>query len=292
MCTVILQLKTMNISNIFEFPFIEPPSKDTLTKSFEILYLLLALDVKGEITELGKRIAYFPLDPIYSNMLIKSVDFHCLEDILDLISLLSVDTIFYTPKGKEQQVMNARKQFYAAEGDHITLLNVYKNYKAVKGDKDWCKNHFINIRSMYTADKIRQQLVEYCENQKYNFETCNGNIEVILRCLTASSYLKIAQKVDSSSSTGKNVIGSRCQYRTLHRHQLASIHPTSTLFGVNPQPDYVIYNISFLFSSYIDSLIYILYELVFTSKNYLRCVSSISKEWIVDLTPPIFQNLK
>lgn len=240
MCTVILQLKTMNISNIFTFPFIEPPTKDTLTKSFEILYLLQALDSNGDITELGKKIAYFPLDPIYSNMLIKAVDFHCLEEILDLVSLLSVESIFYTPKGKEQQVMSSRKQFTAAEGDHITLLNVYKNYKSVKGDKEWCKQHFINIRSLYTADKIRSQLVDYCKHMKYDFQSCNGNIETILKCLTASSYLKIAQKIDQVG------ISTRCQYRTLHRHQIASIHPTSSLFGINPQPDYIIFNISFL----------------------------------------------
>ena len=68
--------------------------------------------------------------------------------MIDLVALLSVDTIFYTPPEKRDQVIDARKLFLAREGDHLTLLNVLSAYLENNASKEWCVRHYINARNM------------------------------------------------------------------------------------------------------------------------------------------------
>ena len=55
------------------------------------------------MTDIGKQMSAFPLDPAYSRMLIASVDLRCSEEMLSLISMLSVEHLFYRPSSKKSQ---------------------------------------------------------------------------------------------------------------------------------------------------------------------------------------------
>lgn len=44
-------------------------------------------------------------------------------------------------------------------GDHLTMLNVYHAWKSHGEDSHWCYEHFLNFRSIKSADSVRTQLV-------------------------------------------------------------------------------------------------------------------------------------
>jgi len=67
---VVLLLKSLNIENILEFEFMDPPPQDTILSSMYQLWILGALDNVGQLTALGKKMSEFPLDPPLSKMLI------------------------------------------------------------------------------------------------------------------------------------------------------------------------------------------------------------------------------
>ncbi len=52
----------------------------------------------GALTPTGRLMVEFPLDPALSKMLIVSCDMGCSADILIVVSMLSVPSIFYRPK--------------------------------------------------------------------------------------------------------------------------------------------------------------------------------------------------
>lgn len=64
-----------------------------------------------------------------------SPQFHCAEEILTIVSLLSVDSVLHNPPAQRDEVQAVRKKFISSEGDHLTLLNVYRAYKSVNGHK-------------------------------------------------------------------------------------------------------------------------------------------------------------
>lgn len=151
LAAAVLSLKASGIDNVLEFDYMDKPSRASLVRALEELYALGAIDDKGHLSALGKQMAEFPLDPSYSKVLIQSKEYGCSLEVIAIISLLSVDSVFFTPSDKRDQATEARKKFLHPDGDHLTLLNVLKSYWEVKGDMEWCRENFINNRNVKIA---------------------------------------------------------------------------------------------------------------------------------------------
>jgi pre-mRNA-splicing factor ATP-dependent RNA helicase DHX16 len=78
---VVLLLKSLGINNLIEFEFMDPPASETLMRALELLYALGALNDRGELTKLGRRMAEFPVDPMLSKAIIGSEDYGCTEEV-------------------------------------------------------------------------------------------------------------------------------------------------------------------------------------------------------------------
>lgn len=86
---VVLMLKSLGINDVLNFDFLDRPPADTIMRSFEMLYALGALNHKGELTRLGRRMAEFPVDPMLSKAIINSEVFKCTHEVCrSSISLL------------------------------------------------------------------------------------------------------------------------------------------------------------------------------------------------------------
>ena len=123
---MVLLLKSLRVENLLEFDFMDPPPQDNMLNSMYQLWVLGALDNTGELTELGRKMVELPLDPPLSKMVVMSEQFSCSEEILTIVSMLSVPSIFFRPKGRESESEAAREKFFVSESDHLTLLNVYQ----------------------------------------------------------------------------------------------------------------------------------------------------------------------
>lgn len=78
---VMLMLKSLGINDVFNFDFLDKPPADTIMRSLEMLYALGALNHKGELTRLGRRMAEFPVDPMLSKAIINSEVFKCTHEV-------------------------------------------------------------------------------------------------------------------------------------------------------------------------------------------------------------------
>ncbi|KAK9676040.1 hypothetical protein RND81_11G049700 [Saponaria officinalis] len=102
---VILQLKALGVDDIIGFDFMEKPSRMAIVKSLEELFLLGALTDDSKLSDpVGHQMAKLPLDPVYSKALILSSQFNCLEEMLITVAMLSVESIFYMPRDKQDEV--------------------------------------------------------------------------------------------------------------------------------------------------------------------------------------------
>lgn len=123
--TVVLLLKSLNVDDLLMFDFMDPPPQDNILNSMYQLWILGALDNTGNLTELGRKMVEFPLDPPLSKMVIISEQFGCTDELLTIVSMLSVPAIFFRPKDREQESDAAREKFFVSESDHLTLLHVF-----------------------------------------------------------------------------------------------------------------------------------------------------------------------
>lgn len=119
LATTVLQLKTMGINDLLHFDFMDAPPVESLVMALEQLHSLSALDDEGLLTRLGRRMAEFPLEPNLSKMLIMSVALQCSDEILTIVSMLSVQNVFYRPKDKQALADQKKAKFNQAEGKSL-----------------------------------------------------------------------------------------------------------------------------------------------------------------------------
>jgi pre-mRNA-splicing factor ATP-dependent RNA helicase DHX38/PRP16 len=96
------------------------------------LWVLGALDNVGDLTPVGRKMNEFPMEPSMAKMLIASVDYKCSAEMLTIVSMLSVPSVFYRPKERMEEADAAREKFNVPESDHLTLLNVFNQWKSHK----------------------------------------------------------------------------------------------------------------------------------------------------------------
>lgn len=83
---VVLLLKSLGINDLIGFEFLDPPPGETLMRALELLYALGALNDRGELTKLGRRMAEFPVDPMLSKAIISSEKYRCTDEVLSRFS--------------------------------------------------------------------------------------------------------------------------------------------------------------------------------------------------------------
>lgn len=95
---VVLQMKSMYIDAVINFPFPTPPERSTLRQAETVLTHLGALKSssgsEAQITELGQTMSLFPLSPRFSRMLVSGHQHECLPHIISIVSVLSVGNPF------------------------------------------------------------------------------------------------------------------------------------------------------------------------------------------------------
>jgi pre-mRNA-splicing factor ATP-dependent RNA helicase DHX16 len=255
---VVLLLKSLGIDDLIHFDFMDPPPAETLIRALEQLYALGALNDRGQLTKMGRRMAEFPLDPMLSKVIIASENYRCSEEILTIVSMLSVNNaIFYRPKDKAIHADNARVSFNRPQGDHISLLAVYTAWKETEYSTSWCFENFIQHRSMKRARDVREQLEGLLDRVEITLES-NFNDHIAIRKAITSGFFSHTSRLEKG------------HYRTMKHKQSVQIHPTSALFKQLPR--WVIYH-----------------ELVFTTKEYMRCVMEIQSSWLAECAPHVYR---
>jgi pre-mRNA-splicing factor ATP-dependent RNA helicase DHX38/PRP16 len=95
---VVLLLKSLGVENLLEFDFMDPPPQLNILNSMYQLWVLGALDNVGSLTQIGRKMVEFPLDPALAKMLIFSEQLGCSQEVLIVVSMISIPGIFFRPK--------------------------------------------------------------------------------------------------------------------------------------------------------------------------------------------------
>ncbi|KAF9346672.1 DEAH-box RNA helicase prp16, partial [Mortierella sp. AD094] len=259
LATVVLQLKSLNVKNLLEFDFMDPPPQDNLLNSMYQLWIQGALDNTGELTPMGKKMAVFPTEPSLAKMLIVAEKMGCTAEIVTIVSMLSVPSVFYRPKERLEESDSAREKFFVPESDHLTLLNVYTQWRSHGYRDDWCVKHFVQPKAMRKAREVRSQLMDMMKSEKMPYVSCNTDWDVIRKCI-CSAYFHQAGRIKALGEYVNCRTGMPCH-----------LHPTSALYGLGYNPDYIVYH-----------------ELVMTSKEYMQCVTSVDPHWLAELGPMFY----
>lgn len=256
---VVLLLKSLGINDLKEFDFMDPPPQENLQNSMYQLWILGALDNTGMLTDMGRKMVEFPIDPPLAKMLIMAEELGCTDELLIVVSMLSAPPVFFRPKDRAEESDAKREKFFVAESDHLTQLNVYLQWKAKGYSSQWCADHYLHHKSLKKAREIHGQLLDIMKSQKIKQSSVGPPWNMVRKAICSGYFYNSAMMKGLGD------------YRNLLTGIPCHVHPTSALAGLGYTPDYVVYH-----------------ELVLTTREYMQCVTAVEPEWLAELGSAFF----
>ncbi|KAH9065546.1 P-loop containing nucleoside triphosphate hydrolase protein [Lactarius vividus] len=253
-----LMLKVID-HDLDKMPFMDRPDQESIGSALRTLWLLDAIDKTRCLTDFGRSLATFPLEPQYAATLLTSVKHRCTSEVISLLSLLSSSApLFPDIISQRDAASEARAKFRHPSGDHWTMLNVFRAYDEIcvsedkSGCKDWCKRNFVNQRALREAGDIRTQLRGVCDRMNIDSSLSCGNEEApVLKSLLKGLLQQVAFLQPDGS------------YKQMMGPSMVKIHPSS--FLIDKRSPAIIYD-----------------KLVCTTNIYARCVSAVYKSFIAE----------
>ncbi|TRY75661.1 hypothetical protein TCAL_01271 [Tigriopus californicus] len=250
-----LQLKAMGIHDICGFGFMDSPKPGRVKHALFRLRDLGALDRGFFVTELGFKMSVFPLSPNLSKVLLTAADMGCSDEVMTIVSMLSVNHhIFVRPPRFQKEADACKTCFNDFKGDHITLLNVFAAWIQNEQSEEWSKENYVNQKELERALDIRSQLTTIMNGRNIPILSCGGRrLHHIRMVLSTGLPNNMAYRDHMSHSKGV--------YRTMSGNNVVFIHPSSALFKRNPE-------------------LVIFHETVTTSRTFMRIVSVCERSWL------------
>jgi len=252
---VILQMTALNLGDIEDFPFLEPPEDKMIRDGKNALHEVNALDKAGKLTDIGKQLAKFPTDPKLARMLIAAAHEHCLTEVAIIVSALSVQDPREKPADKMQQADAKHVAFRHPESDFLTLLNIWNTYEDQKKHlsnsklRKYCTDNFLSYMRMREWFDIHAQVMQVVKGDlKIHPNTDEAGYEKVHRALLTGMLSSIGFRHDPYEYLGA-------------RGLKFFIFPGSGLHKIKPK---------WIMAA----------EQVETSKVYARTVARIEPEWI------------
>ncbi|ORE20349.1 P-loop containing nucleoside triphosphate hydrolase protein [Rhizopus microsporus] len=204
---VVLNMKSMYIDNVVNFPFPTPPPRENLQKAEKLLGYLGAVDQHTKrITEFGHIMSLFPITPRFAKMLIIGQQHGCLPYVIAIVSALSVGNPFIQDYQLEDKLSDAdsdedeeiaqlqneaaiekakrklmRKKYFGALTKHASLdpssdifklLSAVAAYEYAGATTSFCEENFLRPKAMEEIRKLRRQLTNLVSANFPDIDVC------------------------------------------------------------------------------------------------------------------------
>lgn len=290
--------------DVLAFDFLDPPADDQSLEALQHLYCLGALDQDGRATEIGRRMSRFPLEPSLSRTLLEAGDLGCLEEVLTIVALLSVESIWFTrskggtgagggssvggPNGgvrgrhgeRDEEAEASHALFRHPLGDHFTYLAVYRAWEASGFSDTWAKDEFLRVRALRTARSVRTQLLGQVRkaggrgrdgkagnsSRTLEITSCGRDLDKVRKAVCAGYFMNAGQRCSKEWVYRSLAVGA------LQKDGAATGQSGLTLMYLHPACSLV------HASEPPEHVIYT--ELVFTARPFMRHAMSVKGRWL------------
>ncbi len=208
LASVILNLAYLGLGEVGDFPFLDAPDKRQISDGYRLLQELGALDGEQRLTELGRKLARFPVDPRIARILIAAGECACLREILIIAAALSTQDPRERPLEAQQAADQAHAGFKHPKSDFLWYLNVWLAYRetasTLSGSKQrrWCKDHFLAATRMREWSDVHSQLQELVREMKLEINAAPADYDAIHQALLAGLLGNVGQRTDKGEYLG------------------------------------------------------------------------------------------
>ncbi|MGD9188767.1 MAG: ATP-dependent RNA helicase HrpA [Desulfobacteraceae bacterium] len=275
---VILRMIALDIGNIEDFPFIDPPAPKSVQDGYALLLELGAI-VPGRkasrryvLTAKGELMAKLPLDPRLSCMLYEAHRRNCLNEVAIIAAALSIQDPRERPAEKQVEADQRQAVFVDKLSDFITLINIWVVYHHIVKKRDswsqvkkFCRDHYLSFNRMREWRDIYQQILSVLAEHRMRPHQPD---ELVLpdSSLDNNWYHNVHKSLLSGFLSNIALKKEKQVYDACHNRRVM-LFPGSGLF--NSPPAWVVAA-----------------EMVKTSRLFARCAAAIDPSWIEAVAKP------
>ena len=208
MASVILQMLGMKMGDVESFPFVDPPDRRMISDGFKLLEELGAVDSKRILTDVGRILTRFQVDPRLARMIIAGKQHNCLREILVIVSA----SVFRTRERdlliNDKPVMTNTDVFWHKESDFLSFVNLWNYYEEKRQElsqgqlRKLCSKEFLGFMRMREWRDIHRQLRLVCREMKYQENTDEASYPAVHKALLAGLLSHIANVDDDRQYLG------------------------------------------------------------------------------------------
>ena len=213
---VILRMKSLHLTQIEEFPFIEAPPPKAIADGYLLLQELGALDDANQLTRIGEELGRLPLDPRIGRMILAARDQHALTEVLIIAAALSVQDPRDRPSDKKDAADRAHAKFQIEKSEFMGWLRLWAFFNESQDELSHrkligaCREHFLSFNRMREWRDIHSQLHTIVAEHKWRLNDKPAIFEQIHRALLAGLLGNIGMKSETDASfTGAAFNGAR-----------------------------------------------------------------------------------
>lgn len=256
LASVILRMKSLHLTDVETFPFIEPPPGRAIADGYQLLQELGAVEEDNHLTALGRQLAKLPLDPRVGRMILAARDNVCLSEMLIIAAAVSVQDPRDRPLEAQAAADLAHKKFSDEKSEFLSYLKIWSWFEEAIAHKksnkllqENCRAHFLSQLRLREWRDVHTQLVSIVREQGWRLNETPATYENLHLALLTGLLGNIGFKAEDDV----HYLGAR----TIKFH----IWPGSQL--VKKAGKWVMAG-----------------ELVDTTRLYARTVAQIQPEWL------------
>lgn len=163
LANVVLSLKEMGVARPEALDWLDPPEPEAVHAALRQLFLLGALDGRGELTAAGAAMAQLPLEPSLSKTMLTAAALGCRDEAASVCALVCGEEVFCRagPPWLREAAAESRLHYESADGDHMTLLSAYEDWALVPHyqREAWCAERGLQGRALRAAHSVRTQIL-------------------------------------------------------------------------------------------------------------------------------------
>lgn len=206
---VILQMISLQLGEPRDFPFIDPPSLNSIRDGYRVLRELGALTADGALTGKGKIMASLPLDPCISRIIIEAAENGALRETRIIAAGLSIQDPRVRPPGKEARADEMHSRFAHQQSDFLSLLNIWDGYHSMADRigaksrlKKFCAANYLSWQRMREWQDIHAQINQLLKgNRRFHDNDRPASYAAVHQSLLSGFLRNIGRKKEKNIYT-------------------------------------------------------------------------------------------
>ena len=207
LAAVILRMKSLHLTDVETFPFVEPPQGRAIADGYQLLQELGAVDDANELTPMGRKLAKLPLDPRVGRMILAAVDNNCLTEMLIIASALSVQDPRDRPMEYQQQADEKHKKFADEKSEFLSYIKIWRWFEqAIEHKKtnrqlqENCRENFLSQLRLREWRDVHSQLLTIVREQGWRLSEAAATYEQLHMALLTGLLGNIGYKMEEDSA--------------------------------------------------------------------------------------------